>query len=233
MGVRFTFLPLLVLRVFDHSLNKSFRFYHRLFAFLTDSPNVAQIHQKLLIAHYHCARAVVQNRNAQSVEVAYGMVYGAREIVKTYEEKEELALSTVYSVCGCPMLCKFHRILEVLALLRGSKCFFEFLFLKCVFVLRLNDSSARWLFRGLRAFRVPIDERTVRSSWDGTESKNSEELEHEFWAAVTRIQNIIEWTSFRQNVESFIDELMRKDFRGAWRLFKIEVAREYHRLRAY
>merc|ERR1712176_1681468 len=48
--IRFTLLPLLVLRSFDHSQNKSHAFYDKLFTFLTDSSSISEMHEKLLIS---------------------------------------------------------------------------------------------------------------------------------------------------------------------------------------
>eukprot|EP01084_Bolivina_argentea_P265893 450843_1 len=241
--IRFTLLPLLVLRVFDHSQNKSFQFYNTLFSFLTDSSSLSQIHNKLLISNWMLAKIAT---NSNNIGVTYGISYNCNLIQKHYSKTQTMSLSFIYAKLGCPMLAKYHQIIEVLSLLFCSKGLWGFLFVKIIFVLRLNSENNKYLkflvksfYYFLRFIYVPLDINDISFLWNNNGILNIkqqlkfEQLEKRFYETIKDIQQIINWKDFVNEVKQVINDFLNTDWKQKWIIFKRNVILEWNRFMNY
>ena len=55
LTVRFTLIPVFLLQAFDHSQNRSYGFYNKLYSFITDSKSMNEIHDRILLTNWMLA----------------------------------------------------------------------------------------------------------------------------------------------------------------------------------
>jgi len=245
--VRFTLLPLLVLRVFDHSQNRSWAFYNKLFSFLTNSKSIGEMHEKLRVSQYVFSQIVDEeskerskNGNNFPANYTYNVVWFSSEILKEYKQRnEEIPLSVMYGASGSPQLANYHRILEVLQLLFQRRGLWGFLFIKIVSFLRLTGLPSKWLFKFCVAIGVPLDMESLSFLWGKSENgvnsewhqKQQEELEREFFETVDGIQSIIGWKEFTTQIRRMIQSIKENDYKAKWDRIVANLKNEWNALR--
>eukprot|EP01083_Nonionella_stella_P283467 964925_1 len=239
--VRFTLLPLLVLRAFDHSQNKSFLYYNTIFSFLTESSSIGEMHEKLLLSHWIFADIICKDND----RINYGYVKTqCSAIQEQYTKTQSVSLSFIYLQLGCPMLSKYHQLIEIVSLLCARKGLWGFLFVKIIFMLRLNSQNnsylkcmVQWLYYILWIMCVPLDMNDISFLWNNDGVLNEQQqlkfdaLEAVFDDTIIEIQTIINWDDFAQEVRDFVRSFLDIDVMTQWRWFKADVARMWNAFR--
>eukprot|EP01083_Nonionella_stella_P082936 229124_1 len=127
--VRFTLIPLLILNPFDHSQNKSYAFYNKIYSFIANSLSLDEIHEKVLITNWLLAKVAAKHKDTG---VAYLV---SKQMQKHYDDHGSVSLSHLYSVLhkldsNYWIHYKFHQIFEIIALLISRKGFWKFIFVR-------------------------------------------------------------------------------------------------------
>lgn len=207
LTVRFTLIPVFLLQAFDHSQNRSYSFYNRIYSFMTDSKSIKEIHEKILITNWTLAQIIKQTESdtmkgrylcdARGINTAETV---CNEMEKQYEETGTVSLSNLYrtlKICDYNYWIhhKYHQCLELITLLITKKGFWQFLLIK----ISPKQPSTCYLscIKVLFCCVWSTGDIDATFKWDIEKYK---ELEIEFWKTIGQILIVIEWQGFEQTL---------------------------------